>query len=86
MEITNKTERIIWAGGTILLLFLSAYMMANGKDYNCNKCEVTLYNQRPLQEGFMEFGTYNVRELFEEYINGTCIIKWDPNQGYYVAS
>lgn len=78
----EKIENIIWIFCIVVLLLLSVKVDRGREIYSCNQCTVTLHNKLPAGE-YEEFGTFKVSELFREYMDGNCKIKWDPNTGYY---
>jgi len=76
-------ENIMWVFCIIVISGLSAKLYIDSQEYSCDKCTVTLYNQAPLSDVYFEFGTYQIKELFENYVDGRCLVRWDPTQGYY---
>lgn len=64
-------------------MFLGFKVNIDGNELSCDKCTVTLYNQVPFSDQYFEFGTFKIKDLFEEYAEGHCAIKWDSAQGYY---
>ena len=74
---------ILWIFCIVIVVLLVVKIELESENYDCNRCEVTLYNviadRTPL-----EFGTFKISELYEEYKNGHCVLTWSPTQGYFL--
>lgn len=81
----EHVETILWIVMIVILVFLTNRIEDRGQLVSCNECSVHLENKRAGGEYF-EFGEYQIKALFSELVTeGTCAIKWDPVQGYYVS-
>lgn len=80
----NKTiETLIWIFCILVLVVLIGKIGFESDEYDCSECSVTFTNTL-VGVGDYEFGEYQIKELFEEYVRtGKCLVGWDPVQGYY---
>ena len=78
-------EAILWIVCIIILAGLSVKLQVDAREFQCEKCTVTLYNEVPYSGNPFKFGTYKVEDLFNEYyLEGHCALNWDPTQGYTI--
>ncbi|KKN51437.1 hypothetical protein LCGC14_0622530 [marine sediment metagenome] len=79
----ETTKTIIWIFCILVIVVLIAKIGFESGEYNCSECSVTFTNTLAGAEDY-KFGEYQIKELFEDYIKtDSCLITWDPVQGYY---
>lgn len=84
MKNENK-ETIIWIFCILVVVVLIGKIGFESGEYDCSKCTVVFTNTVVGGVGY-KLGEYQIKELFEDYIEtGECSIMWDPVQGYYNA-
>ena len=77
----ETTESYIWIFCIIVVLSLTIKLTNDAREYDCNKCTVSLYNIPPYGEQF-KIAEENITKLIEAYKDGKCLYIWDPSQGY----
>lgn len=81
-----KTNLLIRIITLIIILGLSLTIYLNGKNLDCNKCELTLTSSRRGRDT----ASYNVTtkinikatEMFETIQDGECRVSWDKIYGF----
>lgn len=70
---------------SVLILCFAVYM--NGKDLNCNKCEIRLTSARTgyqsTQRNITTEINVKVIDLFDSIRNNYCIITWQKQEGWH---
>ena len=77
----NKKTIILSILVILICLGLSAKLMIESKEYSCDKCEVH-FKSKGFYEGDFQMINVFITELYEDYVNGDCLISWDKTQGY----
>jgi len=88
MIITPKKESIIKLICIIILLILNLLIYFNGKNLSCDKCEIRfMANKESIRyvtnEPIQDFKV-NITNLFKDYKNKYCLIKWNREQGGFI--
>ena len=79
----DTRDTIIWLFCIVVLAALCFRVYDVGTSTSCDQCTITLLDKLVVEESYSAKGIYNVRELYEAYINeDKCLLYWDSVQGY----
>jgi len=88
MEITPKLELIVRIFCFLLATGICIAIYVHGKDLSCDKCVINFANSKanPMTGNsntvVMNF-TVPIQEMYEEFLKGRCIVKFDEVNGFY---
>lgn len=89
MIITDKREFIIKIISTILIIILNLMVIINGLNLDCDKCKIRFHSEKAtFTEAYDQpLNTFelNANNLYNNYLNDVCMIKWDKVNGYYLT-
>ena len=77
-----KTVVIVKIFCILIVLSLCLVVYFNGKNLDCNKCEIN-FKQSEKLGGVFEFEeSIKVLDLSNNLSKGICLLKWDNKNGY----
>jgi len=80
----DTKRRIALVTLIIVLVIVNVLLFYNGINLECGKCVIKFTNKR-VSGVATNFPTIEIgaRELYDEWVEGKCPIKWDRNRGFY---
>lgn len=78
----EKYENVIWLFCILIMLGLSFKVYNTSSNADCNKCMVSFTNTAVYGDVPQTSGKIQANELFNEYLNGRCILTWDKWEGF----
>ena len=77
-----RNELIVYLFVALVCLSLTYYLINKSNNYSCNQCSIEFKSRLPISN-FENIINISISKLYDSYENGSCLIKWDKNQGYY---
>lgn len=82
MQLNLKSELLIRIFCLVVLGILITMVYLNGKGLDCNKCEIK-FNSENKQSNIKTNLSVNILDLFQEFKNGSCLVKFE--NGFYIT-
>jgi hypothetical protein len=78
----EKYENLIWLACILIMLGLSFKVYNTSANADCSKCMVSFTNHATFGDYPDTSGKVRADQLFNEYLNGRCLLTWDKWQGF----
>ena len=80
VKMEQRTILILQVISLLIEVYLIISIYLNGVQLSCSKCQISFQSKK--QDTEINNFKVNITELYYNYINGTCIVKYLDTQGY----
>ena len=79
-------EKIIYIIIVLVLLTLDLAIPIYSKSLSCDQCIINYKSKRTTSESIQQDYKLSIIDIYNDYLEGNCLIKFDKNMGYNIRN